>query len=253
METSIRSAWLFTVAWALVAMTACDKSDGQQAVDTTQPVSTATTPITSPDPVETERPKVDTSVLLTPRTVYTGFDGSHAFSFPIALDGPTDNTAMIDVSDHTALELKAAKLAGNDGSDTSRYYLVTVKKAGDYTINVSWGGKTASSTVHVTTYTPQRYTAGQARYTNGNGTATNQRACTTCHNDMQGAPDHSPASLAGVDDARVKQTITQGILADGTLIYDFFGVDHKWQANEAELDGLVTYLRALPQKKVVPQ
>lgn len=207
-----------------------------------------------PDP-EKIRPKVDDSILFTPREVFTGFDGTHPYTFPIKVDG-ADAMLTVVASDASALEVVPAKLVAQpeDGDeDKGRYYLVTVKKAGTFTLTGTSRGLTATAEITATAYTTARWTAGERRYKTGGGAAADQKACTTCHNAEQGAPDHSPASLAGVDDMRVRETITDGILADGTSIFDYFSVEHKWQANATELDGLVTYLRSLPQKKVVPE
>jgi hypothetical protein len=56
--------------------------------------------------------------------------------------------------------------------------------------------------------------------------------------------DHSPASLASIADEEVKVIISTGIL-NGVPIPM---VKHQWTTTPDEMDGLVTFLRALPPK-----
>ena len=59
--------------------------------------------------------------------------------------------------------------------------------------------------------------------------------------------DHSPASLASVSDEDVAVIISTGIL-NGQPIMIPGGVKHQWTTTPTEMDGLVTFLRALPPK-----
>jgi hypothetical protein len=175
-----------------------------------------------------------------PTQSYSGFDGTHTFQVPVAVyDGASD--LVVTASDPSAVTITPAQLANPvspDGlTDTGKYFLVTVQKAGTITLSAKSGGKTVTTTITAASYAADRYATGQARYASGSP------ACTDCHVNGQ-AIDHSPAALATVDDAKVGTVITNGISPAGFPIQ---GVDggHRWSVTAAELDGLVTYLRGL--------
>jgi len=231
-------------ALAIAAMFACSRAEEATPDDDE----------TSDGGIHSDPPETGTDVDLQfqPKAAFSGFDGAHAFVFPIAVYG-AKGEPTITASDPSALEIVKAKLTDNDPDfpDDGRYYLVTAKKAGTFTLTATSDGASKTAMVTVTPYDAARYAAGEARYKNGTTGAA--KPCTECHNAEAGAPDHSPASIAGVDDARVATVIRTGRLANGIPIVTGSGEDHIWTASDAELDGLVTYLRALPQTKVVPE
>lgn len=202
-------------------------SDAQTINDTgTSPVADAT-----PD------------LQLRPEASYTGFDGTRSFKVPFAVYG-SGADLKVSASDPSAVEIVPAALANPQGDD-GKYFLVTAKKAGNYTISAETAGRKVSSQLTISTYAPTRYTAGDTRYKVGFAPKS-EPACTTCHGGAGGI-DHSPASLASVPDEDVAVIISTGIL-NGQPIVIAGGVKHQWTTTAAEMDGLVTFLRALPPK-----
>ncbi|AKV04190.1 hypothetical protein AKJ09_10853 [Labilithrix luteola] len=178
-----------------------------------------------------------------PNVVYSGFDGTHTFQVPIAVyDADSDLT--VTSSDPT-MKLDAVKLVNPvvDGvTDLGAYYLVTIPKAGSFTLTATSKGRSATATVNAASYAADRWAAGETRYTNASGTGLAQ-PCTNCHVKGQ-AIDHSPAVLATATDQEISVIITTGVKPGPSPI---LGVDggHKWQVTAAERDGLITYLRGL--------
>lgn len=176
-----------------------------------------------------------------PERAYSGFDGEHAFRVPIAVYD-ADDDLTVTATDPSAVEIVPKTLAarpGDDGvTDNGKYFFVTVKKAGTITLQATSRGKTAEAKIEVAEYAPSRWARGETRYNNtGSG---GQQACASCHAGGQ-AIDHSPAALATVTDEQVSAVITSGISTAGFPI----SVGHRWTVTADELDGLVTYLRAL--------
>jgi len=183
-----------------------------------------------------------------PTLAYSGFDGTHTFQVPVAVyDSASDLT--VTAADPSAATVTPAKLVNPvtpDGTtDSGKYFLVTVKKAGTITLNAKSGGKTVTATINAATYAADRYATGETRYNGGSP------PCTDCHVNGQ-AIDHSPAALATVDDTKIGTVITNGISPAGFPIQGVQG-GHKWSVSAAELAGLVTYLRALPSRGLTQQ
>jgi mono/diheme cytochrome c family protein len=126
-------------------------------------------------------------------------------------------------------------------SDDGESFLVTMLAAGKLTLTAKAGARRGSVELTITNDSPVRFAAGEKRYKNDTDSGA---ACASCH--VAGdSIDHSPAAIAAAPDASVRTVITTGILREGNPIR---GVNHKWQVMDAELDGLVTYLRALPPR-----
>lgn len=177
-----------------------------------------------------------------PARAYSGFDGTHAFEVPVAVYNAGEDVT-VTADDPATADVKPATLA-NPAGDTGAYFLVTAKKAGTIALTARSEGRTATSTITVTEYPADRWATGDTRYRNGAG---GDPPCTDCHAGASGV-DHSPAALATVTDDKVKVTITTGVSPFGSPILVNGQPGHKWTATEAELDGLVTYLRALAPK-----
>lgn len=178
-----------------------------------------------------------------PTQAYSGFDGTHAFQVPLGVyDSAPD--LVVTAADPTAATIKPTELVNPvtvDGiADTGKYFLVTVKRAGAITLNATSGGKTATATITVAPYAADRYATGQTRYTTGSP------PCSDCHVNGE-AIDHSPAALATADDTQIGTAITSGMSPAGFPLEGVTG-GHRWSVSEAELAGLVTYLRALPPR-----
>lgn len=208
-------------------------TDGGAQADTSTLNDTGTSPV----------PDATPDLRIDPATSFTGFDGTRVFKVPFAVYGAGAD-AKLTASDPTAVDIAPAALENPQGDD-GRYFLVTAKKAGTFTISAESGGKKVSSTLTVTSYAATRFAAGDTRYKSGYAPKS-EPACTTCHSGAAGV-DHSPASLASVSDEDVAVIISTGIL-NGQPIVIPGGVKHQWTTTPTEMDGLVTFLRALPPK-----
>lgn len=176
---------------------------------------------------------------MSPGTMYSGTDGTHTFRVPFAVYNGGDDLE-VTVADPSVADIAPAKLTAAQ-SDEGAYYILTVKKAGTTEIVAKSGALTTSGSLTVAEYGPALYAAGAQRYTTGSG---GQPACTQCHS--EGGIDHSPAALSGATDGKVRAIVRTGIGTNGQPIRTTD--NHKWSVTDAELDGLVAYLRALPPK-----
>ena len=180
-----------------------------------------------------------------PDKSYSGFDGTHGFKVPIAVyDGASDlKVSLDDAAEGTLTPVKLVNPTKTGVTDSGKYYMVVIQKAGTFTVSATSGGQTVSSTITVTNYDAARYGTGQARYNTTDNTDT-RKACTQCHGTGTDKIDHSPAVLATATDEEVKAIITTGILNNFPIKINGMS-GHRWDATDDELDGLVTYLRAL--------
>jgi mono/diheme cytochrome c family protein len=180
-----------------------------------------------------------------PDKSYSGFDGTHSFKVPVAVyDGADDlQVSLDDAAEGTLTPVKLVNPTKTGVTDSGRYYMVLIEKAGTFTLTATSGGQTVTSRITVSNYDAPRYAAGQARYNTTDNTDT-RKACTQCHGSGSDKIDHSPAVLATATDEEVKAIITTGILNNFPIKIN--GVSgHRWDATDEELDGLVTYLRSL--------
>ncbi|MBS2017816.1 MAG: hypothetical protein JST00_33370 [Deltaproteobacteria bacterium] len=182
-------------------------------------------------------------LLFRPSTLYSGVDGTNTFVAPVAVyDADSDLT--VTASDPSAVTITPVKLKNPevDGIvDNGKYFFVTTKKAGTITLTASSKGRTAKSTLTIADYASTRWAAGKARYEKAGSNA--DRPCTECH--VNGAAiDHSPATMSSATDQDIAVIIKNGIKPGGLPITGVPG-GHKWNATDTEVDGLVTYLRAL--------
>jgi hypothetical protein len=182
-----------------------------------------------------------------PESSYSGFDGTHAFTVPVAVYDSGEDLE-VTASDPSAAEIVPKKLTNpvrEDGTtDNGKYFFVTVKKAGTVTLKATSNGKTVESKITVIDYADGRWETGETRYKNG---ANGEPACTECH--VNGtAIDHSPAALATATDEKIAVVITTGISTGGFPIKIDNKPGHKWTVSDPERDGLVTYLRGLQPK-----
>lgn len=182
-------------------------------------------------------------LLFRPSTLYTGIDGTHTFIAPVAVyDADSDLT--VTASDPSAVTIAPVKLKTpeRDGIvDNGKYYFITAKKAGNVTLTATSKGRTTTATLTITDYASTRWAAGKARYEKA-GTDAN-RPCTDCHVNGD-AIDHSPATMASATDQDISVIIKTGIKPSGSPITGVPG-GHKWTATDPEVDGLVTFLRAI--------
>ncbi len=229
---------LSSLAAATTSTLACSSASTPDAPATTDDTPTNTSGdagSTSPEPAHA------VAITILPGSVFSGFDGTHAYQVPVSVYGAKGVKLL--ASDASKVTVEAAKVVAVAGAatDNGESFMVTVKGAGEVTLTATGEGKSASVTLTMTAYTAARYAAGEKRY---NTAAASGPACASCHSG-DGAIDHSPTALAAASDVEVQAVITSGILREGNPIR---GVVHKWQVTDDELDGLVTYLRALPPR-----
>lgn len=177
---------------------------------------------------------------LLPRALYSGFDGANTFQAPIAVYGAGDDVT-VTAADPTVVDIAPTALKDPRG-DQGRWFMLTMKKAGATDITASSGGVTVSVPLTVAAYASGRYAVGKARYENAAGA---EPACEMCHGGQSGI-DHSPAALASAQDPEIETVITTGIKIGGSPIFSV--PEHTWTPTQAQLDGLITYLRALPPR-----
>jgi hypothetical protein len=194
------------------------------------------------------QPSPDSSLgILTimPEESYSGFDGTHPFKVPVAIYDSA-NDLKVTASDPSAVDIVAVKLKNpirNDGTaDNGKYYMVTIKKAGSFTLTAATGGKNVKCKLEVANYEAGRWSAGEARYMAGPDG--DNPPCKNCHVEGE-AIDHSPAALSSVTDEKLQAVITTGISTGGFPIKINNKPGHKWTTTPTELAGLVTYLRGL--------
>ncbi len=189
-------------------------------------------------------------LLFRPDKVYTGTDGTHTFRVPVAVYDAADDLT-VTASDATGITLTKTTLenpVNPDGlADNGKYFLITAKKAGKYTLTASSKGRTTTATVTIASYDASRYAAGETRYT-ATGTGAD-RPCTTCHG-VVGGIDHSPAALGTATDQEVGIIITTGVKPGPSIIKISSepGTQHKWNVTDPQKEGLITYLRGLDPK-----
>ena len=172
-----------------------------------------------------------------PASNFSGVDGTHTFKVPIAIYRASADLT-VTVSDPSVADIRPAKSLG--GNDNGRYYMLTAKKAGVVDITGKSNGKTITAKLTVQDYAAGRFATGEGRYKAGPDK--DNPACASCHQKTGGA-DHTPAALASVNDEEVQAIITSGVKPGGVPIIE---AKHTWSATASQLDGLVTYLRALP-------
>ncbi|MBX3225999.1 MAG: cytochrome c [Labilithrix sp.] len=176
------------------------------------------------------------TLLFQPSLEYSGFDGEHTFKVPISIHG-SGSDLVLTADDPSAVTIAKASLVDATG-DKGLYYMITPKKAGLVTLTARSRGQTAEAEIHVASYAPSRWAAGEKRYLEGGGGAP---PCAQCHGGGEGI-DHSPAAIASITDAEVARIVTAG---EKPGFVPIEGVKHAWEVSDAERQGLVTYLRGL--------
>ena len=180
-----------------------------------------------------------------PDKSYSGFDGTHAFKLPIAVyDADTDlQVSLDDAAEGSITPVSLVNPTKTGVTDLGKYFMVTVAKAGTFTVTATSRGQSVTGKITVQPYDAGRYAAGAARYNTTDDTTT-RKACTNCHGTGSDKIDHSPAVLGTATDEEVKAIITTGLL-NNFPIQNAGDSKHRWDVTDPELDGLVTYLRAL--------
>ena len=224
--------------FAACSSSAVDSDAGVSSIDAGTPSNEDADTVndTGTSPVPDATPDLQ----IRPPLAYTGVDGTHVFKVPVAVYGAAADLSLT-ASDSALVTLAPATLANPTGDD-GKYYLVTAKKAGTVTLTATSGGRSVTSQLTITDYPAARYSAGETKYKAGYAPKS-EPPCTQCHTGAGGV-DHSPASLASIADEEVKVIISTGILNGAPIPM----IKHQWTTTPDEMDGLVTFLRALPPK-----
>lgn len=184
-----------------------------------------------------------------PAEMFSGFDGTHTYKVPFAIYDSADDL-VVTASNPAAVTLEKVQLKSpvtENGTDLGKYYMATIKAAGDVTLTAKSGGKTKTSVLHIATYTAAAWTAGETRYKTGVAGDDQNPPCTNCHQNGE-AIDHSPAALVAVTDEKVGFIISTGLSANNRpiTIDSKYKEGHKWKTKDAaEQAALVVYLRGL--------
>lgn len=188
--------------------------------------------------------QVDFSIF--PSKIYTGFDGMHTYKAPVIAVAPGGTPiktggVMWTLADPSMAELKI------DAEGVT----ITAKKAGETTLTAAGGGKMATATLKIYSYTAAAYAEGEHRYTNG--VDDNNPACNKCHGKGAGkGPDHTPTELDADPDEEIQTTFTTGVDPENRPIaeesewaYLLEGKKHMWSVTASEKMNMLAYLRAL--------
>lgn len=233
------------------------------------------------DPVGTSEGNLEGAELeiLFPK-MYSAYDGKHEYKVPAKVDGVKNVKWSADPADAVDLEKQS------DGS-----VMITVKKAVDVTIIAKAGPLRATAPLHVTEFKPEDWDNGKDRYANGvtfkrgdgsgkgggNGSGGGggggdggaggkperqppdpHLACTNCHAKGGNGSDveHTPMQTAGYTDDELVMIFTQGKKPAGVemriMTADKWQKIHKWEMEEDEKHGIISYLRALEPKSQGP-
>ncbi len=128
----------------------------------------------------------DPMLALFPKFVFTGFDGTHSYSVPLAtsltgaLTWSTSDSALAQV-----VTVPNAKVPADlQMILNTQWGMLTAKKAGTGKVTVTAGAMTGTSDVTIAAYTAAQYQAGDTKY---------QATCAGCHSGPGGV-DHSPTT-----------------------------------------------------------
>jgi len=158
-----------------------------------------------------------------------------------------------------------------DTSGVPNGVMITMRKAGTFTITATAGTRKGSVQLIVTAATEEDWMRGEARYNNaiplmlggpvmtmGGGMVMlpNNVSCKNCHGSgaMFLAVEHTPQQTGGYTDDEIKNIFEMGMKPPGAKwgslpgIMNYYPMFHKWAASDEEYQGLVIYLRSLEPK-----
>lgn len=187
-------------------------------------------------------PPPQTGPFVYPASVHTGFDGSHTFKVPVTSDLVGVTWSVEDPSIATIQKVPIPSDYGNRCDIGSEWAMVTPKKAGTTRIFAKTADKTATATLVVASYDPAIYGAGDRRYNTPDNATAQRPSCASCHKTATGV-DHSPFTTAGYADDDIVSAITTGVFKKSGY---HLSVAHSWNLTDAEKQGIMPYLRALP-------
>jgi cytochrome c len=195
--------------------------------------------------------------------MYSAFDGVHQFQIPAVANVTEPSAVTWSASDPSMVQLAPDTDTGG--------VMITVQKSGSVTIIASAGGACGASILAITPATPDDWSAGNTRYNDGvvitsvsRGTNTRdaaadansqQAACTNCHGPTASGPyktvAHTPEQAGGFSDQQLEDIFLHGTVPDGgyfdpsIVSYAAWQTFHKWEMTDAEVKGVVVYLRSL--------
>lgn len=213
-------------------------------------------------------------------TAYTAFDGEHVFKVPFRVqDTEVPLSAWFSVPDGAVMFDEDTERSSAEGPGV---IVTVVAYHPEITIGAQSGMLGGTATLKVTQATPAEWEAGEARYDNGidydfpqftpeqflmllldpnfmvPAPAPNT-SCISCHS--EGAKyfeiQHTPTQIARFSDEELTTILTMGIkpagigfrilpaMLGGQTNEEIYKEYHRWDGTEAEIKGLLVYLRSL--------
>ncbi|MHB8418614.1 MAG: hypothetical protein ACYDCL_11090 [Myxococcales bacterium] len=218
--------------------------------------------------------------------MYSANDGQHEFQIPSIVSGIQPSDIAWYASDPSMVSLTPDPTLGG--------VMITTKASGTVDILPLAGGLCGSSTLTITSNTPDDWQAGNERYNDGidlrdggrfgglfgcDGGECNTIACTTCHGATATGPfqdvAHTPQQTGGFSDSDLDNIIRNGQVPgwscntdggggygpnagkwssstpdagyfDESIVkYCEWSTFHRWVMSDAELTGVICYLRSL--------
>ncbi len=169
---------------------------------------------------------------------YSGFDGSHAFSMPLASTFSGEVRWRINAGAGALVARPVPDIAKD--SEYPSWALFTPSAAGAVEVAVTGVDRSDIARITVTAYDAGDYAIGERRY---HDPGAGRPSCASCHTKPDGH-DHSPLNTMYWSDAQLLRAITTGAYTDDT----FLAIEHRWDVTAAEARGIIVYLRALPPR-----
>ncbi len=197
------------------------------------------------------------SIKIVFQPAYSANDGTNHYRVPAVVAGIEPKLIVWTTSDDSKVTHTPDDSFGGEMFET--------KAAGEVTIFAAAGNLCGHSVLRITPATVAQWQLGSSRYNNGvvagrgttrpDSSTGKDVACTNCHGatGSLGTVEHTPMQTAGFSDADLKNIFLHGTTPTGTLAQPITNLTYaQWQswhtwavADDAEADGLVTYLRSL--------
>ncbi len=173
--------------------------------------------------------------------MYSASESGHVYQVPAIVPSVASSSLSWSASNPSIASIASDPVTGG--------VMITAKSAGTTAITAHAGTLCGTSRLTVTAATPEDWALGSAQY-NGTG------SCASCHGDAAtngGFKDiaHTPEQTGGYSDSDLDGIIRKGLVPDGgyydgTLVpLRQFGLIHKFALTDAQLNGVIIYLRSL--------